>query len=59
MKGFKILQNIDHCQAMQNETPKHTDYITKNTFNKLDTEGKSPNKMKSTEDIPHITNIDR
>ena len=59
LKGFEILQNIDHRQAMQNDIPKHTDYITKNTFIKLDTEGTSSNKMKSNEDIPHVTNVER
>jgi hypothetical protein len=59
LKGFEILQNIDHRQAMQSDIPKHTDYITKNTFNKLDTEGTSSNKMKSNEDIPHVTNVEK
>ena len=55
LKGFEVLQNIDHCQAMQ--MTKHTDYITKNTFNKLDTEEKSSKKMTSTKEIPHVTNV--
>ena len=59
LKGFEILQNIDHRQAMQNDIPKQTDYITKNTFNKLDTEGKSSNKIKPNDDIPHVTNVER
>ena len=59
LKGFEILQNIDHRQAMQNDIPKQTDYITKNTFNKLDTEGKSSNKIKPIDDIPHVTNVER
>ena len=58
LKGFEALQNINHRRAMQNDTPKHTDYITKNTFNKLDTERKSSKKMTSTAEIPHVTNVD-
>ena len=34
------------------------DYITKNTFNKQHTEGKSPNKIKLPEDIPHVMNVE-
>jgi hypothetical protein len=39
-KGFIILQNVENRHALQYDIPKWTEYITKHTINKLDTDSK-------------------
>ena len=58
LKGFEILQNIEHRRAMQHDTPKRPDIVTKNTYNKLDTEGKSTTRKQSHDEVPNIAKMD-
>ena len=42
---------------MQHDTPKRPDIVTKNTYNKLETEGKSMTK-KMHDEVPNIAKLD-
>ncbi len=57
-KGFEIVQNIEHCQAMHVDIPKRSDIMTKNNYNKLDIERKSPKRKHSPDEVPDIVNMD-